>query len=414
MLFESKLLRYLRVQFYRGTGIVGKSVRQAIMTARLFRREFIRMAERPVYWFVMVFAPLVCYAFFVTLMKTGLPQDLPIGLVDLDNTTTSRSIARNLDAMQQSHITQRFANITDARRAMQRGEIYAFFYIPRGTTHKANRQEQPTISCYINYAYLIAGSLTYRDMRMMSELASGAAARKVLYAKGAGERQAMAFLQPIVVETHAINNPWLNYSVYLNNTLLPGMLVLLISMLTAYGIGTEIKDGEAHEWLTMAGGSIRRALLVKLVPQFVIFWLMGALYVFLLYGYLQFPCHCGIPVMLLNMTLLVVASQGLGVLLFAILPSLRMSMSVCALWGVLGFSMSGMSYPVLAMHPAVQGLSVLFPLRHYFLLYVNCALNGFPLQYAWTNVLALLLFSLVPHFFLGRLKYSLLNYTYVP
>ena len=38
MLFESKLLRYLRVQFYRGTGIVGKSVRQAIMTARLFRR----------------------------------------------------------------------------------------------------------------------------------------------------------------------------------------------------------------------------------------------------------------------------------------------------------------------------------------------------------------------------------------
>jgi ABC-2 type transport system permease protein len=102
------------------------------------------------------------------------------------------------------------------------------------------------------------------------------------------------------------------------------------------------------------------------------------------------------------------------VLLFAILPSLRMSMSVCALWGVLGFSMSGMSYPVLAMHPAVQGLSNLFPLRHYFLLYVNCALNGFPLQYAWTNVLALLLFSLVPHFFLGRLKYSLLNYTYVP
>ena len=56
----------------------------------------------------------------------------------------------------------------------------------------------------------MAGSLLYRDMRTMSELASGAASRTVLYAKGATERQAMAFLQPIVIDSHAINNPWLN------------------------------------------------------------------------------------------------------------------------------------------------------------------------------------------------------------
>ena len=380
----------------------------------LFKREFLRIAARPVYWFVMVIAPLGVYAFFVLLMQAGLPSNLPVGLVDLDRTATTRSIARNLEAFQRTHISQQYADISEARRAMQRGEIYAFFLIPKDATRKANRQEQATVSFYVNYSYLIAASLTYQDLRMMSELASGAAARKVLFAKGATEDQAMGYLQPIVMDTHPINNPWLNYNVYLSNTIIPGMLLLFVSLLTAYSIGTEIKDNTAREWLKIAGGSITRALWVKLLPQFIIFWLMGAIYVLLFYAVLHFPCHCGIPTMLGAMTMLVLAGQGIGVLFFEMVPSLRMSMSLCALWGVLSFSMSGMSYPVMAMHPAVQGLSVLFPLRHYFLIYVNCALDGFAWYYATWNILALYLFAAAPLLLLPRLKYSVLNYKYVP
>ncbi|MBP3228694.1 MAG: ABC transporter permease [Bacteroidaceae bacterium] len=380
----------------------------------LFKREFLRMAARPVYWFVMVIAPLGVYAFFVMLMQAGLPSELPVGLVDLDNTATSRSIARNLDAFQRTKIAAHYADVSEARRALQRGDVYAFYYIPRGTTRGANRQEQPTVSFYINYSYLIAGSLTYQDMRMMSELASGAAARRVLYAKGATEGQAMAYLQPVVMDTHPISNPWLNYNIYLSNTIVPGMLLLFISLLTAYSLGTEIKDGTAREWMALAGGSIKRAVTVKLVPQFVVFWLMGAVYVLLFYAYLHFPCHCGIPVMLGAMTLLVLAGQGLGTLFFALLPSLRMSMSMCALWGVVSFSTCGMSFPVMAMHPAIQGLTQLFPLRHYFLIYINCALDGFPWQYAAWNFLALFFFAAAPLLLMPRLKYSVLNYKYVP
>lgn len=80
---------------------------------------------------------------------------------------------------------------------------------------------------------------------MMGELTSGAAARTVLYAKGATESQAMAYLQPIVIDTHPLNNPWLNYSVYLCNTIIPGVLMLLIFMVTVYAIGVEIKDRTA-------------------------------------------------------------------------------------------------------------------------------------------------------------------------
>jgi len=378
------------------------------------RRELRRMATRPLYWFGMVLAPLFCYVFFTSLMSDGLPSGMPIGLVDNDRTSTSRNLARNLDAFQQTDIVRQYANVTEARRALQRSEIYGFYYIPDGTTRKAQRQEMPTVSFYTNYSYLVAGALIYRDMRTMSELASGAASRTVLYAKGATERQAMAYLQPVVIDTHPVGNPWINYSVYLSNTILPGMLSLFIFMVTVYSIGIEIKERTARRWLRMGGMSMPKALLGKLLPQTAVFLLMGAICVGYLYGYLHYPCHGGIPAMLAAMALLVLASQGMGVLMISTLPTLRLGLSFASLWGVISFSISGMSFPVMAMHPMLRGMSLLFPLRHYFLLYVNCALDGYPLLNAWPYAAGLAAFALLPLILLRRLKNVLLTFEYIP
>ena len=212
---------------------------------QIARREVFRIAVKPMYLFCMVIAPVFCYLFFTTLMGNGLPTDLPAGIVDLDNTSTTRNIIRNLDAFQQTKIIAQYSSVSEAREAMQRGEIYSFYYIPEGTTEEALASRQPKVSFYVNYSYLIAGSLLYRDQRTMSELAAGAIGRANLYARGATEDQAMGFLQPIVIDTHALNNPWLNYSVYLCNTLFPGILMLLIFLTTCYSIGTEIKENTA-------------------------------------------------------------------------------------------------------------------------------------------------------------------------
>ena len=242
-------------------------------------------------------------------MDSGLPKDLPAGVVDMDDSSTSRNIVRNLDAFSQTGVVAHYSNVTDARIAMQEGKIYGFFYLPKGLSAEAQSQRQPTISFYTNYSYLIAGSLLFRDMKMMGELTSGAAARTMLYAKGATEDQAMAYLQPIVIDTHPLNNPWLNYSVYLCNTLIPGVLMLLIFMVTVYSIGVEIKDRTAREWLRMSNNSIYIALAGKLLPHTVVFFIMGIFYNVYLYGFLHFPCNSGIFPMIFATLCLVLASQ---------------------------------------------------------------------------------------------------------
>ena len=380
----------------------------------VMKRECQRLVSRPLYLFSMVVAPLFCYVFFTTLMGSGLPTDMPVGIVGQDQTSTTRQLSRTLDAFQQSKIVARYPTFNEAREAMQRREIYGFYYIPEGTTAQAQAQRRPTVSFYTNNTLLIAGSLLFKDMKTMSELASGAVVQATLLAKGATEEQAMAFLQPIVIDTHPLQNPWLNYSVYLNNTFAPGVLMLLIFMVTVFSIGVEIKERTARQWLRMGHNSIWISLAGKLLPHTAVFFLMGILYNVYLYGFLHFPCHNGIGPMLLATLCLVLASQGMGILMIGVLPTLRLGLSFASLWGVLSFSMCGLSFPLMGMHPTLQALANLFPLRHYFLIYVDQALNGYPMIYSWANYVALLLFMLLPFLVAPRLKGALIYYKYVP
>ena len=113
---------------------------------QVMQRECRRLVSRPLYLFCMVIAPLFCYIFFTTLMDSGLPQNLPAGVVDMDDSSTSRNIVRNLDAFSQTGVVAHYSNVTDARLAVQEGKIYGFFYIPKGLSVEAQSQRQPKIS----------------------------------------------------------------------------------------------------------------------------------------------------------------------------------------------------------------------------------------------------------------------------
>ena len=88
-------------------------------------RELRRLVSRPLYLCCMVAAPLLCCLFFTTLMYEGLPKDMPVGVVDEDNTSTTREILRNMDAFSQVHLTEDYASVSEARRAMQQGKLYS-------------------------------------------------------------------------------------------------------------------------------------------------------------------------------------------------------------------------------------------------------------------------------------------------
>lgn len=372
-------------------------------------REFRHYLRRPLLLFCLLVAPIITIVFFTSLMSGGLPKDLPAAVVDMDDTQVTRNFIRTMDAMEQTEIVAHFHNFSEAREAMQKGQIYAFFYIPKGLTEEAVSSKQPHVSFYTNETYFIPSALLMKDMRMAAEMLGIAITRESLYGRGMTPDQAMGILQPIVIEKHPLGNPYLNYSVYLSNIILPGILFILTMLCSSYVIGEEWKLGRQRQTFKEAGCSAVVALVGKLLPVTLIYSLFILFIDVYLYRYLEFPCQCGIFPMWLWGVMGVMASQGLAILAFGIFAGqMRFSMSVCSLWGILGLSLSGFTFPVSAMHPVLQYACNLFPLRHYYLIYVNQALNGYSIGYVWVNVLMLLAFMLIPLIVIHRYQKAFL------
>lgn len=381
---------------------------------RIFVRELVIMWRHPIYGFCTIVFPIMVVAFFTTLMNEGEPVEMPVGVVDQDNTHVSRAMIRQLDAFQTTRVVGHYANMNDARSAIQQNKIYAFLLIPKGTTDKLLNSEQPKISFYYSNVTLVAGSLLFRDLKTVSTLGSAAVGSTKLSALGKTSKEIRTFLQPINIDLHMIGNPWANYNIYLSTAMVPGVLMIFVFLLAPYSIGTELKFHRSKQWMRMADNNIHVAIAGKILPQTVLFTLVMWCFEFYIFYGLGFPHPGGVvPIMLLGF-LSVLACQCFGIFAFGLMPSLRMSMSVCSLWSVISFSACGATYPVFAMDSMIQSLAQLFPLRHYYMIYQMCIFNGYPLSYAWFHIMALVIFICLPIFTINNIKKAMLVYVYIP
>lgn len=377
-------------------------------------REVRIMLHNPMYGCCMVVFPILAMIFFTSLMDEGLPEDMPVGVVDLDNTTTSRSLIRRLDGFQSSKVVAHYTSVAEARRAIQENQIYAFLYIPKGTTDDLLASRQPKISYYYNLASIMSGSLLMKDLKTISTLGSAGVGQATMRAKGYTQEQIMAFLQPIRIDLHQVGNPYTNYNSYLSTVFVPGIMMLFIFMISAYSLGMELKFNTSKEWLAMADNRIVVAIIGKFLTQALIWLALIFFYEFYVFSVLGFPHQGSVAMLILLAVLEVFAAQGFGIFAFGLMPSLRMSLSVCSLWAVLSMSMAGSAFPVMGMDGALQSLSWLFPLRHYYMVYQICVFNGFPLLEAWFHFVAMVGFMLLPWFVIGKIKNAMLTYVYIP
>lgn len=387
------------------------------MLKRLYHialRECGIMWKNPIYGFCMVVFPIVVVIFFTTLMKSGVPTDMPVGVVDQDNTSTSRALIRKLDAFQTTHITAHYNSVNEARHAIQKNEIYAFLLIPSGTEAGLMASRQPKISFYYSSVSLAAGSLLFRDLKTISTLGSAAVGMQKLSALGKTSDEIKAFLQPIAVDLHMIGNPYANYNYYLSSVMIPGVIMVFIFLITPYSIGTELKFNRAKEWMHMANNNPYIAIAGKMLPQTLIFLSIFYAFEFYLYYILKFPHPGGVvPIMLLGL-LAVLACQCFGIFTFGLIPSLRMSMSICSLWAVVSFSICGATYPLFSMDSPIEAIGQLFPMRHYYMIYQMNIFNGFPMADAILHWGALLIFCALPILTVWNIKKVMLVYKYIP
>lgn len=378
----------------------------------VFLRELRRIVSRPLYLTASVGVSLFCMFFFMTLMERGAAEKMPMAVVDLDQSIMSRRLCHEMQATSATNIVLITNSFSEARLAMQQGELYGIFVIPNDFYSSLLAFKRPRLDLYVTNAYTVGGNTVYKQMMMVANLASGAFQQQILLAKGLPEDITLHRVQPISIDAHMIANPWGNYTIYLVSTVLPGIIGVIALMLTIFAIGFELKSRTSREWLRTAGKNYTVAMIGKLLPYTVIYLVLGIVCHLIFYHIAGFPVHGSHTRLLFGLLLFIMAMEAMGIVLIGCLPTLRDAVSIGALYSMLGFSLSGFTYPSMAMEPFIRALSNLEPLRHYYLIFVDEALMGAPSQCVLPDALALVAFFIPALCVAPRLHRALIYQNY--
>lgn len=383
-------------------------------------RECHRITSRRLYFGVCILLPLFCLFFMATIFGNGQMENIPIGIVDQDNTAASRTIARRIAATPTFRVTEHFTDEASARQALQRKKIYGYLSIPPQFEQKTVSGTGATLTYYYHYALLSVGSELMAAFE--TTLAPVALSPIVVQAEalGVGQEQIQTFLLPVEANTHPLYNPDMDYSIYLSQPFFFVLFQILVLLVTVYAIGSEFKFGTTQEWMgaaTPAGkdpANLRNADMLtavagKLLPYTVMFSVIGILANYVLFGLMNIPFQGSLWLMNIVTVLFIMATQALAVLIFSIFPKIAYIISVVSMVGSLGATLSGVTFPVTAMYAPVHAASYLFPVRHFTEAAQAMIYFGAGFAYFWQSVAVLLVFLLLAILILPLLKWWILR-----
>lgn len=372
-------------------------------------RELHRMTSRRIYFGTALVLPLFLLFFMTTIFGNGRMEHLPIGVVDGDNTATSRSVVRNLSAVPTFDIASHYADDAAARAAVQRKEIYGYLYIPPGFEESMIRGMEATLCYYYHYALLAVGG------EVMSAFESALIPVRIApivveaVALGTTEKRIESFLFPMTSDDHALYNPSLDYAVYLALPIFYIMFQILVLLVTLYAVGSERKMGTGADWLQTADGNVLRAIGGKLLPYTFIFTCEAMLANVVFFHGEHIPFMGDMWLFALSTILFIVATQSVAVILYALFPMLSIVISVVSMVGSLGATLSGLTFPLSAMHPVVQYVALLFPVRHFTEAMQCMAYFDGGFVACWPMLAVLCVFPLVALMLLPRLRKVLIE-----
>lgn len=373
-------------------------------------REVGRIIRRPYYVVMTVVIPLFVTIFMGSIFGDGRMYELPIGVVDMDFTTTSREVVRTLDASPTLHISTHYNSPHEAASATRARQIYGYVVLPRNFEADMMAGNETTIPYFYHYAMMSVGGEIVGTLAPLLTAISLEPIVESATALGIGPRTVQAMVEPLADDTHPLNNPTLNYADYLSLPLLFVMLQVGIIILTTYLLGIEFKTGTAAEWLQTAGGNMFTAVAGKLLPYTLIHNLVCAAAISLLYGPLGLSHTTPLWPLMLYGLLLVLSTQSLALFLFGLYPKLGLIISVTSMIGSLGATLSGVTFPIGSLYRVFHPMAYALPVLHFTLLCQNHIYGYGALEWNWQNIVAMIAVCGLPALIIPRLRKTIITH----
>lgn len=346
-----------------------------------FVRVLLGMLERPM-WLMLILS--LCIMSMVYANRTV--WDLPVGVVDLDHSTASRQLIRQLDATAKIAI-ETYDSLEQAQRDLGWRKLFAVVIMPANLEKKILNGQNIVVPVYGDATNRLANGQIQQDVvavyrQLLSEYNNG-----LLLRSGFSKRQAQVILTPLVGQTLDVFNPGISFAAII----FPGLLVMLLqhSLLIAcirVSIAMKNLPGGKAPLLAHLGG------LTALLP----IWLFLSIVLFVLWPWmLGYRQMAGILVILLLTFPFLLAVLGLGKLVTECLRSVELIYLTLAFITTPIFYLSGTIWPLQAMPSWVRAIAYCIPSTWATKTVAGVNQMGLSLNEVWGNLVMLLVLGII-------------------
>ena len=210
--------------------------------------EFRFLAKNPwdltmVLWLPLVTVLLVWWIFSQTQIT-----DLPIGVIDQDNSPVSNTVTRYLEASPDITIQQFYHSPATAKAAILQRDIYAVVIIPEDFERNILSSKPAPLILQVNAQYGTHSGIIQKSVQSVAGTLSAGVEIKRLVKQGMAPSQAAIAYSPIGIQRTSLFNAATSYQQFLASTVIPALLHILAMVIGATTIGRELRDKQLGRW----------------------------------------------------------------------------------------------------------------------------------------------------------------------
>lgn len=289
--------------------------------------------------------------------------DLPVGVVDLDQTSSSRKYTGMLDASSEVKVLFNPQNLKEAENLFMANKISGVLLIPKGFQEDLYAAKQTNVAVYADGSYMLKYKTFYLAASYVNAYFGGGVGIKRYMAEGESFQQAKISASPIDVQTHILYNPSGAYGSFI----MPGLILIIIQQTLLIGIGIlggSFSESKASPFVLSSKRRTKEILplIAGKVSAYILISLFNiCLAVILVHHWFSYPDKANMMdvLMLLFPFLLSVIFLGIGL---ATMFRHRESAIVFMMFlSPIALFLSGISWPVSSMPEWLVGLSKILP-----------------------------------------------------
>lgn len=313
---------------------------------------------------IMILGPLAYFFIYPQPYNNEVVREIPIGIINQDNTTESQALIRQLDATDAIHVTSYFHSIEEAKVAVENHDIYGLVLIPFNYEKKILAGEQSPIAFYGDASYsLIYGALATAVTQTTTSMGASISTNRLI-AQGADPSVAKGSSQPFLPVTAMLFNPEVGYATFI----IPPVFILILHQILFLGVcltNISARHTSAEQNLIRSYPHINRLLFILLLGKLSVYLVLYSFYfwffvLFSSYWY-QLP-QLGQFSSLFGLSLLLIVVVSLAGIVFSFVAKTMENILVAVIpVSMFLFFLAGISWPYELMPSIYKFGAMLIP-----------------------------------------------------